>query len=191
MTTERRLQGFFISCPGAGPQLRLSGPVMKSIADLLADLRSRADCHFTSATHLPSIPPDLQLPLDLAAFYQQFSEANLFSDDGIDPPCRLVPPAEFVPVGIAIMGEPPETRIERSWYAVADVRDGNYLAIDLLPSRLGRCYDCFHESYGEPGYCTVIALSFTELLNRIAEAEGNAFWLDEDFEGYGDAYDDV
>jgi hypothetical protein len=52
---------------------------------------------------------------------------------------------------------------------------------------LGRCYDCFHETFGSPGYCSVIALSFTELLNRLAEAGDTAFWLDEHFRGYGDA----
>jgi hypothetical protein len=35
----------------------------------------------------------------------------------------------------------------------------------------------------------VIALSFTEVLNRLVEAGDRAFWLDEDFRGYGDAYE--
>jgi antitoxin YokJ len=97
---------------------------------------------------------------------------------------------EFVQVGMAIIGEATGDGVERSWYALADVQDGNYLAIDLHPQRLGRCYDCFHETFGEPGYCAVIALSFAELLNRLAAAGDSAFWLEDDFHSYGDAYDD-
>ena len=162
---------------------------MKSFDQIIAELQSRADCHFRLATHLPTIPLDLRLPPDLVAFYERFSEASLFTHDVLDAPCQILPPADFLQVGEAIMGEPTTVGIERSWYALADVRDGNYIAIDLLPERLGRCYDCFHETYGEPGYCTVIALSFTELLNRVAQAEGKPFWLEETFDGYGDAYE--
>lgn len=164
---------------------------MKSLDELIAELQSRADCHFRPATGLPLIPPDLRLPPDLVAFYEWFSEARLFSDDGHDPPCHLLPPGEFAQVGEAILGEATTASVERSWYAVAHVRDGNFLGIDLAPARLGRCYDCFHETYGEPGYCNVIALSFTELLHRLAEAGDKAFWLDEQFHGYGDAYESI
>jgi hypothetical protein len=162
---------------------------MKSFDEVIAELQSRADCRFRPATGLPLIPPDLRLPPDLVAFYERFGEARLFSHDGSDPHCHLLPPDEFVQVGEAIMGEATTAGIERSWYALAHVQDGNYLGIDLLPTRLGRCYDCFHETYGDPGYCKVIALSFTEVLNRLVEAGDRAFWLDEDFRGYGDAYE--
>ena len=160
---------------------------MKSLEELLALLQSRADCQFSRPSGLPSIPPDFRLPDDLAAFYEQFSEAGLFSDDGFDPRCHILPPDQFAQVGSFILGEATTTGIECSWFALADVRDGNYIAIDLLPSRLGWCYDCFHETYGDPSYCEVIALSFTELLNHLADAEDRLFWLEDDFKGYGNA----
>ncbi|MDX1944353.1 MAG: SMI1/KNR4 family protein [Pirellulaceae bacterium] len=163
---------------------------MKSFDEIIAVLQSRADCHFRPATSLPLVPSDLRLPPDVVSFYQRFGEGRLFTEDGDDPPCHLLPPDKFVQVGLAMLGEATTTGVERSWYALADVRDGNFLAIDLLPTQLGRVYDCFHETYGEPGYCNVIALSFTELLNRLADAEGQPYWLDEDFGGYGDAYGD-
>ena len=162
---------------------------MKSFDEIIAELQNRADCHFRPATRLPAVSPGLELPPDLIAFYKRFSEARLFSDDGYDPRCHILPPEQFVQVGEAIMGEPTTKAIEHSWYALADVRDGNYFGIDLLPQRLGRCYDCFHETYGDPGYCAVIALSFTKLLNHLAVAGNEAFWLAEDFPGYGDAYE--
>jgi hypothetical protein len=162
---------------------------INSFDEIIAELESRPDCWFRPTTGLPGIPAGLSLPPDLAAFYERFSEARLFSDDGHDPRCRIVAPATFIQIGEAITGQPPADGIERTWYALADVRDGNYLGIDLLPARLGRCYDCFHETYGEPGNCRVVALSFTELLNLLAQSGDHAFWLDEDFTGYGDAYE--
>lgn len=162
---------------------------MKSLDEVIAELQGRVDCHFRPATRLPATPPNLRMPPDLIAFYQRFSEARLFSDDGSDPRFHILPPDDFVQVGEAIRGEPTTSGIESSWYALADVRDGNYFGIDLLPQQLGRCYDCFHETYGDPGYCTVIALSVTELLNDLAKSGDEAFWLAEGFRGYGDAYE--
>ncbi|MGC3970938.1 MAG: SMI1/KNR4 family protein [Pirellulales bacterium] len=162
---------------------------MKTFEAVIAELRFRQDCRFESATTLPQIPVDFALPADLAQFYGQFSEARLFSDDGYDPRCHILPPQKFVQVGSAICGEPTELAPERSWYSLAHVRDGNFIGIDLSPTRLGWCYDCFHETYGEPGYCKVIARSFTELLNQLLISKNEAFWLSKDFRGYGDAYD--
>ena len=65
------------------------------------------------------------------------------------------------------------------------MQDGNYFAIDCHPSRLGNCYDAFHETIDLLDYCKVIARSFTELMNRAAEDRDNAWWLDEKFKGYG------
>ncbi len=86
------------------------------------------------------------------------------------------------------MGEE-STGIEKTWYAVADVQDGNYIGIDLKPEKLGLCYDCFHETIGVPGYCKVIAQSFTELLEQFLKHGDSSWWLREQFTGYGDAYD--
>lgn len=162
---------------------------MKHLEVIIAELQTRQDCRFRPATRLPQLPQELSLPVDLLSFYERFSEARLFDPEGNDPACHLLPPEEFVQISHAILGETTTSGIERTWYALAHVRDGNYLAIDLSPERHGLCYDCFHETYGMAGYCKVIALSFTELLNRVASASGRAFWLDEQFPGYGDAYD--
>lgn len=130
------------------------------------------------------------LPPDVAAFYRRFSEAQLYDPRHCDPRCAILPPEEFVQVGESILGEPTTVGVERSWYALAHVMDGNYIAIDLLPGRLGRCYDCFHETYGDRGYCNIIALSFTEFLNHLVAADGGHYWLESGHPNYGDAYDD-
>lgn len=161
---------------------------MKTLQEIIADLSSRIDCHFHRGAALPLIPAGLQLPQDLALFYASFQEAWLFGDRA-DSRCHILPPSDFVQVGAAITGQATHHGLEKTWYALAHMQDGNYVAMDLLPARLGWCYDCFHETYGEPGECQVISLSFTEFLNRLTENREAPYWLEPDFDGYGDAYD--
>jgi hypothetical protein len=52
------------------------------------------------------------------------------------------------------------------------------------------CYDSFHEVHGMPGSCAVVALSFTDLLERLLAARGGHwYWLEPGFASLGDAYD--
>ena len=161
---------------------------MTPLDEVLECLRLRDDCLFHPASCFPKIPTGLQLPADLTEFYRRYSEALLFCRRDMklklqDSRCHVLPPNQFVQIGKAILNEE-TTAVQASWFSLADVQDGNYFAIDLAPSRLGRCYDCFHESF-EPADCKIIALSFTELLNRFAEAGDDCWWLAEGFQGYG------
>jgi hypothetical protein len=157
---------------------------MRSIDDIFDELQMRGDCVFRPAAGMPVLPDGLELPPDLAAFYLRFGGAKLFGDPA-DPRYQIPPPEEFVPIGIAIYGQPTSAPVQKSWFALAHVLDGNYIAIDCDPSRLGNCYDAFHETIEDLSYCNVIARSFTELMNRAVEARDHAWWLDETFEGYG------
>lgn len=155
---------------------------MRSLDEIIEELNSREDCVFRPATRLPDLPPGLTLPHDLALFYSRFSEARLSGRD--DPSYHISAPSGFVNIGIAVCGEHTRHPVQDFWFALAHVQDGNYFAIDLHPSRLGRCYDIFHETY-LPDECKIIALSFTELMNQIAAADDDCWWLDEKFLGYG------
>jgi hypothetical protein len=157
---------------------------MRTLDDILNDLQSRDDCIFRLASGLPALPVGLHLPPDVAAFYSRFSEAKLFG--GSSDPCYQIPaPEEFVQIGIAIHGQPTSAPVQRSWFALAHVQDGNYIAIHCSPSRLGYCYDAFHETIDLLDHCKVIAHSFTELMNRASEAGNEAWWLGDRFETYG------
>ncbi len=160
---------------------------MRSIGKVLEELQARSNCVFKPGNLLPSVPEGLRLPRDVATFYSRFSEARLFEKPG-DSRYRIVRPAEFVPIGQAILGRASCVPLQYSWFALADVLDGNYLAIDCDPDRLGYCYDAFHETIERLDYCKVIARSFTELMNRALEAGDEAWWLGERFEtcGYAD-----
>jgi hypothetical protein len=157
---------------------------MRSLDDILNELAARGDCTFRAATRMPALPDGLQLPPDLATFYSHFSEARLFGDAS-DPRYHIPPPDEFLQIGIAIYGQPTSQPVQRSWFALAHVQDGNYIAIDCHPSRLGYCYDAFHETIDLLDYCKIIAHSFTEFMNRAIEAGDDAWWLSDRFETYG------
>jgi hypothetical protein len=157
---------------------------MRSLDVILDELRSRGDCVFRPATRLPTLAEGLVLPPDLAAFYARFGEAKLFGRTS-DPRYHILPANEFMQIGHAVYGERCRTPLQASWYALAHVQDGNYIAIDCHRDRLGYCYDVFHETANELDYCKVIARSFTELMNRAVEAGDEAWWLGDRFETYG------
>lgn len=157
---------------------------MKPLADILDLLQARADCSFRPATRLPELPIGLELPGDLVEFYSRFSEARMF-EDPLDPSYHILPPDEFVQIGFVIYGERSSNPIQHSWYALAHVQDGNYIAIDCHPLRLGYCYDAFHETIDDLSYCKVIALSFTELMNTAEEHGDETWWLHDDCPDYG------
>jgi antitoxin YokJ len=157
---------------------------MRPLDEILDELQSLDDCVFRPAMRLPELAPGFRLPDDLAAFYARFSEARLFGHPS-DPRYHILPPEEFVQIGHAIYGQQASEPVPNSWYALAHVQDGNYIAIDCHPSRLGYCYDAFHETTHILSYCKVIALSFTELMNNAAAAGDRAWWLKDGFDGYG------
>ena len=159
-------------------------PEMRSLDDIFDELQSRDDCTFRPPTGLPKLPEGLRLPDDLSAFYARFSEARLFGHKS-DPRYHILPPEEFAQIGIAICGEETSEPIQKSWYSLAHVQDGNYIAIDCGASRPGYCYDAFHETIRLLSYCKVIARTFTELMNIAILAGDDAWWIEDGFQGYG------
>jgi hypothetical protein len=180
----RTQRGEWIASVWASAQVNNHYPAMRPLDNILDELQFRDDCTFRPATRLPELPQGLRLPDDLSAFFGRFSEARLFGHPS-DPRYHIPPPEEFVQIGIAILGQQTTEPVQQGWYTLADVRDGNYIAIDCHPSRLGYCYDAFHETIHLVSYCKVIAHSFTELMNIAAAAGDDAWWLKHGFKGYG------
>ncbi|MGE5720387.1 MAG: SMI1/KNR4 family protein [Nocardioidaceae bacterium] len=135
---------------------------------------------------LPRVAPGHELPEDLLAFYQAAGGLRLEQAGGAWT--RVLGPAELLPSNPLIVGEQVSDDITASWYLIALTDNGDYLSIDLDPERLGRSYDSHHEIHGLAGECPVIALSFSELVERLLAARA-AYWTEESFQSYGDAYD--
>jgi hypothetical protein len=128
------------------------------------------------------------LPDDLIEFYQRSAGAVLFSEQQYSS--RILEPRQVVPANPLIAGVDGEDDISSSWYVLVDDGNREFLTIDLSPERLGRCYDSFSDRHAIPGSSQIIALSFSELLERTIQTGGEYwYWLRPDFQSLGDAYD--
>lgn len=130
------------------------------------------------------------LPEDVRRFYELCGGLVLFENKNY--PCQIAPPEGFSLSNPVIIGEQVEEDISSHWYIVGHDGNGDCISIDLHQNRLGKCYDSFWDRHGIVGDCPVIAKSFTDLLNRLVQNNGERwYWLREDFESLGDAYDDI
>jgi len=165
------------------------------LTEVLEKVRSR---------HLPLPPPSPEelsrlasggAPSDLLRFYEQMNGAGLHRDTKHGGQ-RLVSDAwwHWVVLPISEMEtvqergylQPDSPFYNRSahWRCLVDVQDGDYLAISLEPGHVGEIIDCFHETVGKPGESSIIALSFTELMEQLVESK-EAFWLQKGHREYG------
>jgi hypothetical protein len=162
---------------------------MREIHEILDLIRARADCSVSPPCGLPFVPDGVSLPPDLREFYEIAAGALLFNQHVCAGHVRILGPNEFQRIGLAINGEEFATGPFSWWFAVADVRDGNYIAIDLNREHFGLCYDAFHETFASPGYVSVIASSFADLLRRLLNhKEDSTYWLQDDFKALGEAF---
>lgn len=139
---------------------------------------------------------NLKLPSDLKYFYENYDSLELFVNKtyGI----RIVSLNEFIPTNKRlypeddIIWEELEDDISNEWFLIAESKElSQYISIDLRKSHLGYCYDSFLETHATPDESMIIAKSFTELLEKLYSGNGKDwFWLDDEFESYGDAYDE-
>ena len=157
------------------------------------------------------VKDSFHVPEELCAFYHRTDGAELFGR-GADAAVRILPAAGMEPLD---WGEPPEQGGNsrgpggRTWHRLARLADGGWLAInldinkhrapwrdrpDLRERQQALGYDHFapicrgsDETRGQPGRNPVVALSFSELLERLLDGDGTPYWLDPAFAGYGDA----
>jgi cell wall assembly regulator SMI1 len=162
----------------------------RPIDDLIAEIRER---HFP----LPAVKDAVArtearigcaLPDDMRRFYSLLGGACLFDKSGA--PYEIVEPQLIHPVAVDVLGDAAsEVPVPPSWFSICYVQDGNYVAIDLPAKSNGEVWliDCFHETIGLENYSTVIALSFSEFLERALASRGEHYWLGE-HPSYGDAF---
>lgn len=170
---------------------------MPDMFKLLDTTRKTAGCTILPPVGLPTMEPSHTLPEDVRTFYSLCGGAILHA---VSPySVTLVGPEDFVLANSKILiGFSEEAlaaamhEISGSWYIIGGYDNTEYICIDCNPLRLGRCYYSFWDRHGMQGYSPIIALSFTELLERLLQARGEEpYWEQEGFVSYGDAYDDV
>lgn len=129
------------------------------------------------------LPPLAAAPHDLARFLERCGGVVTHADVAIG--ARVVPAQE------AILGGRDDDDRSAHWVVIAEDDDSSTAlraVIDLHPRRHGRVYDGFWDRFGVAGSMPVIALSFTDLLERLAESSGEPYWTGDDLR-LGDAYD--
>ena len=129
------------------------------------------------------------LPKDLQKFYELCNGVDLSIN--ADYSYRILGIDELKPINLLIIGELSPEDISSKWISIAEYGNGDYLSLVLSPSKLGFCYNSFHETHGLAGSTPIIAKSFTELLYRLYENRGYyIYWFKPEFnDKYGDAYD--
>lgn len=157
-----------------------------SVKELIRQLRNRNDCQVRPPAGIPTVGPPL--PTDIEEFYELCGGAKLFT--GTDYAITIVSPDEFIRANPVIVGEDATDDISYNWFIIAKAGE-QFITIDLNRSRSGRCYDSFWDRHGIAGVCQIVAKSFERLLEQLVEGNGaHWYWLHEDFQSLGDAYDE-
>ncbi|GGL36274.1 antitoxin YokJ [Pseudomonas brenneri] len=137
----------------------------------IIDLIENSDCTTVPSAGLPNGP----IPNDLADFYQHYSSAVFYPQARysftIQSP--ILERSDFV-----VMNEDLEDPDSANWYVLVKCED-QIISIDLTPGpQFGYCYDSFWDSYPSADESTLIAKSFTELVEKIIKSGGkNLFWI--------------
>lgn len=172
-----------------------------SIKELVEIVTKINDCRVYTPNGLPIVPEGYILPSDIKEFYSLCGGMDLYlNTEGFF--YKILSPEKFSFANPDILGE--ETALEISsseeyqgdvtldCFTIVSDSNGDFLVTDLNKKRHGICYDAFHETYGLVGDMPIIAKSFTELLEKLIKNEGKSiFWLDDNFEPLGDAYDNA
>ncbi len=181
-----------------------------SVKDLIKNISKIHGCEIYDPAGKPNISS--KLPSDLIEFYELCGGLELFSlfkliDKGLIEeiehyPSIFVQPEKVLESTKVILAE--DTYEEyigdaiysmsefKNWYTIVDLYDGNYIVIDLNEHKLGKCYLAYADDFLVAGEMPIIAESFTELLERFINSNGEYFFfLDDEFESYGDAFDDI
>jgi hypothetical protein len=154
---------------------------------LLDRIGRTRDCTVVGPRGQPILRNGDRLPEDLAEFYRLAGGVSLFEHSTY--PIRVVGPEDLARANLEIVGTDCPDDISDSWYIVARGGREEAITIDCSSERNGRCHDSFWDRHGVAGDCRVVALSFTELLERLFDSGGGYwYWLASDAPSYGDAY---
>lgn len=169
------------------------------VETLIEEVKGKSNCIIKPCTAKYADIPE-KFPDDLKKFYSLCGEMILFEDSPYS--ARIVSFGEIMSANLVILGEEIihaeiekgtyESEISKDWYIIADLSNSDYIVIDMNEKRKGRCYRAFWDSYPCRGDTPIIALSFTELIEKLIENNGDYwFFLQENFHSYGDAYDHI
>ncbi|GEN10108.1 SMI1 / KNR4 family (SUKH-1) [Myxococcus fulvus] len=122
------------------------------------------------------------LDADLRAFYLHCDGADLFdprTPTSRDPAFSFLPLSRIRRARVVMAQDDSDRSGPASWYSLCEVRDSNYILLDVSVQKDGRypMRDGYREGFPDPEYCPQIAASFGEFLAGALRSEGRWFWL--------------
>jgi cell wall assembly regulator SMI1 len=112
------------------------------------------------------------LPRDLRELHLRCAGVSLCRERYV-----FLPVDRIAPIAELQVGDTTDDWAPRTWVAVVDLHDGDYVAVDLVPSADGShsWLDCCHETIGE---ASVIATSLEEFLREALARPDGQYWLE-------------
>jgi hypothetical protein len=167
---------------------------MRRLERIAARIRAKHFAHPpASASRLKRLGR-LKLPPDVHRFYELTDGAYLHATPqtggftaapGSWWKWKVLPSRDLTPIAeLSYMSMRDLYRESHSWITVVDVQDGDYLAINTLRGHAGEILDCFHETVGAAGQTSIVAESFTEMLDKML-AGSRPFWLSKQHRALG------
>ena len=161
---------------------------METLEDLIATIANTSDCVVAKRTPPLLFQTEYNLPKDLQYYLENYSYIKLF--ETAEYPLKIVGFDNFRRANPIIVGEEIKDDISYNWFVIATDGKAQYVTIDLAKERLGKCYDSFWDRHGIVGEQPLIASSFMELLTALFANKGEyPYWLKDDYQSLGDAYD--
>lgn len=158
---------------------------MKNLVTLIGNTPG---CEIIAQKGSPPSASEINIPQDVLEFYKICGGARLFLRS--DYPITILQSCEIKKSNEVILNEVIENDPSNNWYVIAKCGSGEYISIDFSIKGNGRCFDSFYETYGLIGEMKIVATSFSEFIARsIGTHGGRYYWLEDNFCGYGDAYD--
>jgi hypothetical protein len=161
--------------------------VMERLQRILTAISETSDCKLLRREHPINIEVGFKLPDDLRYYFENYKSITFWEKSNYS--VKIVGIEGFKKANPIIIGEDVPDDISNNWFIISN-DNPQFITIDLFKERLGKCYDSFWDRHGVVGEQPIIANSFTELLEQLYQSKGDYFyWLQEDFENMGDAYD--
>jgi hypothetical protein len=119
------------------------------------------------------------LPADLRELHLHCRDVSL-----LERRYKFLAPEAMRSIAELQTGDASDDWAPRTWLAVIDLWDGNYVGVDLIPSAEGShsWLDCDHEDVGR---AAVIATSLAEIIREALSHPSGLYWLEPEYRPYG------
>lgn len=129
----------------------------------------------------PRWPPGVVSPSEVTEFYELCGGVEFLDPKHKDyADYRIMKPSEVTDIGTTTCLEAATEPPLSEWFAIGEDDNGEHAAVDVSPRRSGQCYDVFHETYWDPASARIVAVTFSEFLEKLFE-RGKSYWFDEGF----------